>query len=193
MWIKQCRRLQSLLARYVAQEASPAERLIVHEHIRSCDRCRGGVRTQEAVRQLLRSRAAEALAQGVSPTWLPRPNRLGRQWTAAILGLILVPTTVVLLFAVMRGRSVSDARSWSAVGVISDDRCGADHHKDDAYTCIQDCIRKGAKYIFVSRGVTHLVNNQDFRGLAPLAAREVKLTGHIQKDGLVVSRLDPVN
>jgi hypothetical protein len=97
------------------------------------------------------------------------------------------------MFAVMRGRSVRQAGSLSATGVISDDRCGVDHHKDDVYTCIQDCIRKGAKYIFVSRGVTYVVSNQDFGGLARWAAREVKLTGHLQKDGLIVSRLDPVN
>jgi hypothetical protein len=109
------------------------------------------------------------------------------------LGLILVPTTLALLFAVIRGRPVSDARSLSATGVISDDRCGTGHHENDAYTCIQDCIRKGAKYIFVSQGVTYVVGNQDFGGLAQVAAREVKLTGHVEEKGLIVSRLEPVN
>jgi hypothetical protein len=193
MQITSCRQLQPVLERYLAQEASPEERLRVQEHIKCCHRCHDAVRAQEAVRQLLRRRAAEARAEGVAPPWTPRASRFSPPRTAAILGLILVPTVGLLLFAVMYDRSASGARSWSAVGVITDDRCGAGHHRDDASTCIRDCVRQGAKYVFVSRGVTYLVGNQDFRGLAPLAAQEVRLTGHIQKDAVIVSRLDPVN
>ena len=192
MRIKPCRQVRPLLERYLAQQGSPEEHRVVHEHIKSCDRCRTSVRAQEAVRQLLRSRATEARARGVSPTWRPRPGRLRGQRTVAVLGLILVPAAVVLLFAVLRGRSV-DAGSLNDTGVITDNWCGAGHHKDDAYICVQDCIRKGAQYVFVSRGVTYVVRNQDFVGLAQVATRQVKLTGHVQKDGLVVSRLEPVN
>src|SRR2546422_2362469 len=193
MPITPCGQLRPLLERYLARQGSPEEHRVVHEHIKSCDRCRTSVRAQEAVRRLLRSRAAEARAQGMSPTWRPRPGRLRGQRTAAMLGLILVPTTVVVLFVVIKGRSVSDAGSLSDIGVISDNWCGAGHHKDDPYTCVLDCIRKGAQYVFVSHGVTYVVRNQDFLGLAQVATRQVKLTGHVQKDGLVVSRLEPVN
>src|SRR3989441_13237972 len=171
MRIKPCRQLQPLLERYLAQQGAPEEHRVVREHIKSCDRCRTSVRAQEAVRQLLRSRATEARAQGLSPTWRPRPDRLRGQRTAAMLGLILVPTTVVVLFVMIRGRSVSDAGSLSDIGVISDNWCGAGAQKDDPYGCGLGCLRQGRENVFVSQGVTHGGRNQDFFWLEQLATR----------------------
>jgi hypothetical protein len=98
---------------------------------------------------------------------------------------------------VLTAFSVSAAdKTWT--GKISDSMCGASHAKMEHSSkklsdrdCTQACIKEGAKYVFVTKGQVHEINNQDFAALADHAGHTVKLTGEIDKDGkITVSKIE---
>lgn len=53
--------------------------------------------------------------------------------------------------------------------------------------CIQNCIKAGDKYVFVSKGKIHEIQNQDFADLEKHAGHPVKLTGTLGADGKSVT------
>ena len=58
--------------------------------------------------------------------------------------------------------------------------------------CIQNCIKAGEKYVFVSKGQIHQIQNQDFSELEKHAGHPVKLTGTLAPDGkaVIVSKVE---
>ena len=74
------------------------------------------------------------------------------------------------------------AQTW--VGEITASMCGKSHM--DA-KCVQNCIKAGEKYIFVSKGKIHEIQNQDFAELEKHAGHPVKLTGTLARDGKSVT------
>lgn len=74
------------------------------------------------------------------------------------------------------------AQTW--VGEITASMCGKSHM--DA-KCIQNCIKAGDKYVFVSKGKIHEIQNQDFAELEKHAGHPVKLTGTLGSDGKSVT------
>jgi hypothetical protein len=95
------------------------------------------------------------------------------------------------MFALVSAFSLSAAeQTWS--GKISDSMCGASHAKMEHSgkkmndrDCTQACIKEGAKYVFVTKGKVHEINNQDSTALADHAGHAVKLTGEMDKDGKI--------
>jgi hypothetical protein len=83
------------------------------------------------------------------------------------------------------------AQSWT--GKISDSDCGAKHksaaeHGGKAmsdHDCAVACVKNGGKYVFVTKGKTYPINNQDFGGLEEHAGHTVKLTGDMQSQGTI--------
>ena len=87
---------------------------------------------------------------------------------------------------------VSSLPIWAAqqtlTGEISDSMCGASHaamgemgkHPKD---CTAACVKGGAKYVFVSNGKVHGIQNQNFSTLAANAGAKVQVTGDVDKDG----------
>src|ERR1039458_7634357 len=81
------------------------------------------------------------------------------------------------------------AQTWT--GKISDSDCGAKHksaaeHGGKAmsdHDCAVACVKGGAKYVFVTGGKVHPINNQDFSGLEEHAGHTVELTGDLQSQG----------
>ena len=67
-----CDAVDALMTLYIDGEASHVERRAAEAHLSTCATCRTRVAAQAAVRRLVRTRAAEARAMGVSPPWRPR-------------------------------------------------------------------------------------------------------------------------
>ncbi|HUS05242.1 MAG TPA: hypothetical protein VMZ52_03030 [Bryobacteraceae bacterium] len=96
--------------------------------------------------------------------------------------------SLIALFVLWSG-SMFAAQTWT--GKISDSDCGAKHmsgaeHGGKAMSdrdCTIACVKKGGKYVFVSKGKVHPIKNQDFAGLEQHAGHTVKLTGDMQAQG----------
>ena len=90
--------------------------------------------------------------------------------------------------------AVAAPQTWT--GTMSDSMCGAKHMEGEhgmkisEKECTQMCVKKGAKYVFVSDGKVITIANQDFKGLAQRAGATVKLTGELKGDIVTVSKLE---
>ena len=74
------------------------------------------------------------------------------------------------------------AQTWT--GWISTSMCGMAHMDNK---CIQNCVKAGEKYVFVSKGKVLAIQNQDFGDLEKQAGHTVKLTGTLASDGKTVT------
>jgi len=89
----------------------------------------------------------------------------------------------------------TSAADKTLTGKISDSMCGASHAKMAAAhggtdrSCTLDCIKAGAKYVFVSGGKVYSIDNQDFADLQKDAGRTVRLTGDVNGDTVTVSKM----
>ena len=81
-------------------------------------------------------------------------------------------------------------QTWT--GQISTSMCGTAHMDSK---CIQNCVKAGEKYVFVSRGKVREIRNQDFGDLEKHAGDTVKLTGALGPDGktVTVSKIEMVS
>ncbi len=191
-----CTAVDALMTQYIDGEASDTDRRVVDAHLRACASCRTRVAAQTAVRRLVRTRAAEARAMGVSPVWRPRelagdpapaadwrlPRRAGWALTAAAVvlavgvGWLAQPATV------------------SATGMIVDSNCAERYRtggrmETDEHECTLLCVERGAEFVFVSNSIVHQIHNQDFPDLSRLAGAPVRLVGTVAGDGIAVSRV----
>ena len=73
-------------------------------------------------------------------------------------------------------------QTWT--GWISTSMCGTAHMDNK---CIQNCVKAGEKYVFVSKGKVREIQNQDFGDLEKHAGHTVKLTGTLGPDGKTVT------
>ena len=75
-------------------------------------------------------------------------------------------------------------------GKISDSNCkdkshSAAEHDGKKMTdadCVGVCVKKGAKYVFVSGGTVYQLSNQSSKQIASHAGQEVELTGELRGD-----------
>ena len=97
---------------------------------------------------------------------------------------------VALTVLIACGVSFSAEQTWS--GQISAGMCGTAHMNNK---CIQNCIKAGEKYVFVSKGKVREIQNQDFGDLEKHAGHTVKLTGTLGPDGktVTVSKVEMVS
>lgn len=110
-----------------------------------------------------------------------------KNWTVAL----------TLAMLVSAGSMLAGQRTETWTGKISDSSCGASH---DAMTehgkkgtdkdCTLMCVKKGAKYVFVTGGQVRPIANQDFKDLQQFAGDTVKLTGELKNDAITVSRIE---
>jgi hypothetical protein len=102
---------------------------------------------------------------------------------------------MLLVLAILcGGRCVAAEQSW--IGKISDSMCGAHHQgptsaKLSDADCTAACVKKGAKYVLVTRGKVYEIANQDFAGLPDHAGQSVTLTGEMTGDTIHVSQISP--
>jgi len=109
-----------------------------------------------------------------------------------LLAMLLLPGAMVIQAA---------EKTWT--GKISDSMCGASHKamipghqksgemsesagNDADRECTLACVKKGAKYVFVSQGKVFQISNQDLPALTEHAGHEVKLTGDLAADGKTI-------
>ncbi len=106
-------------------------------------------------------------------------------------------TVTLLLLSSLPGSAAE--QNWT--GQISDSMCGANHQamahggkKVDAREYTLECVKAGSQYVFVSKGKTYNIANQDFAGLKAHAGRRVRLTGEMSADGksLTASKIEMV-
>jgi hypothetical protein len=85
-------------------------------------------------------------------------------------------------------------QTWK--GTISDSNCKEKHpggeHDGKKMTdadCTGVCVKKGAKYVFVSDGKVYQIANQNSKQIATHAGHEVELTGTMKGDSITASTL----
>ena len=104
--------------------------------------------------------------------------------TLACLAAALVMNAIPALAAEMKGK-------------ISDSNCNATHADGEHGTkkttdakCVDMCVTKGAKYVFVGEGdKVYKIANQDFAGLKAHAGHEVTITGDAKDDTVTISKI----
>ena len=81
-------------------------------------------------------------------------------------------------------------QTWT--GQISTNMCGMAHMDSK---CVQNCIKAGEKYVFVSKGKISEIQNQNFGDLEKHAGHTVKLTGALGSNGktITVSKVEMVS
>lgn len=97
---------------------------------------------------------------------------------------------VALTVLIACGVSFAAEQTWT--GQISTSMCGTAHMGS---RCIQNCVKAGEKYVFVSKGKVREIRNQDFGDLEKHAGHTVKLTGTLGPDGktVTVSKVEMVS
>ncbi|HEY2904506.1 MAG TPA: hypothetical protein VGJ29_01320 [Vicinamibacterales bacterium] len=91
---------------------------------------------------------------------------------------------------------MADAGTWS--GQISDSACGAKHEaaaegeeKMPDGDCARTCVRGGSRYVLVAdNGTIYKIANQNFAELPANAGRSVKVTGDLEADSIMVTRVE---
>jgi hypothetical protein len=85
-------------------------------------------------------------------------------------------------------------QTWT--GKISDSNCKEKHaaaeHAGKPMTdaeCTRMCIKKGAKYVFVSDGKVYQLANQHSKTIASHAGQEVQLTGEMKGDTITATKI----
>jgi len=102
----------------------------------------------------------------------------------------LVVITVLLVISTCLGAE----HSWT--GKISDSMCGPQHKTEEHSAsklsdidCTVACARKGATYVFVTKGKVYKIENQDAAGVSKNAGQSVRLSGEMTNDSIRVSKI----
>jgi hypothetical protein len=110
----------------------------------------------------------------------------------SVVGLFVALAVVVSVSA--SAAQTAPEQTWK--GKISDSNCKDKHpageHDGKKMTdadCTNVCIKKGAKYVFVSDGKVYQIANQNSKQIAAHAGHEVELTGTMKGDTITASQL----
>ena len=89
------------------------------------------------------------------------------------------------------------AAEKTMTGVLSDSKCAGKHAKaehgsqtDSNHECATKCVAGGAKHVFVSKGKTYQIANQDYAGLKDHTGHKVALTGEAKGDSITISKIE---
>jgi nitrogen fixation protein FixH len=108
-----------------------------------------------------------------------------------LIGMVVAFGVVV---SVSVGAQKPGEQTWS--GKISDSNCNAKHpageHEGKKMTeadCTGVCVKKGAKYVFVSEGKVYQLANQSSKTIASHAGQDVQLTGQMKGDTITATKI----
>ena len=111
---------------------------------------------------------------------------------SSVVGLVVALAVVVSVSA--SAQQKPGEQTWK--GTISDSNCKEKHpageHDGKKMTdadCTGVCVKKGAKYVFVSDGKVYQIANQNSKQIATHAGHEVELTGTMKGDSITASTL----
>ena len=109
----------------------------------------------------------------------------------SVVGLIVALGVVVSVSAA--GQKPGE-QTWK--GKISDSNCNEKHpageHEGKKMTdadCTGICVKKGAKYVFVSDGKVFQIANQESKQIASHAGQQVELIGTMKGDTITATSL----
>lgn len=109
----------------------------------------------------------------------------------SVVGLIVALGVVVSASA---SAQKPGEHTWK--GKISDSNCKDKHpageHDGKKMTdadCTGICVKKGAKYVFVSEGKVYQLANQSSKQIASHAGQDVELTGVMKGETITASKL----
>jgi hypothetical protein len=108
--------------------------------------------------------------------------------------LIGIIVALGLVVPVSAAAQKAPEQTWT--GKISDSNCNEKHpageHDGKKMTdadCTKVCVKKGAKYVFVSEGKVYQLANQNSKTIATHAGQEVKLTGELKGDTITAKTM----
>jgi hypothetical protein len=108
-----------------------------------------------------------------------------------LMGIIVA---IGLVVPVSAAAQKAPEQTWT--GKISDSNCNEKHpageHDGKKMTdadCTKVCVKKGAKYVFVSEGKVYQLANQNSKTIATHAGQEVKLTGELKGDTITAKTM----
>ena len=108
-----------------------------------------------------------------------------------LIGMIVA--LVVVVSVSVAGQKPPE-QTWT--GKISDSMCKDKHpageHEGKKMTdadCTSVCVKKGAKYVFVSEGKVYQLANQSSKTIASHAGEQVQLTGEMKGDTITASKI----
>ena len=111
----------------------------------------------------------------------------------SVVGLIVALGVVVSASASAQPPKPGE-QTWK--GKISDSMCKETHpageHDGKKMTdadCVGVCLKKGAKYVFVSDGKVYQLANQGSKQIAAHAGQEVELTGVMKGESITASTM----
>jgi hypothetical protein len=106
---------------------------------------------------------------------------------------------VLIVVGVFAGFSIAARAEQTWKGAISDSNCNGKHqaseHDGKKMTdadCTAVCIKKGAKYVFVSEGNVFKIANQRSKAIARHAGQRVELTGTLESDTITAKTVQAV-
>ena len=101
---------------------------------------------------------------------------------------------LAVLVSVPAAAQKAPEQTWT--GKISDSNCKDTHpagehqgKKMSEADCTNVCVKKGAKYVFVSDGKVYQLANQNSKTIASHAGQEVKLTGTMKGDTISATKM----
>lgn len=108
----------------------------------------------------------------------------------------IIGTIVALAVLGSIPASAQGAREQKWTGRISDSMCKEKHpagehegKKMTDATCTDVCVKKGAKYVFVSEGKVYQLTNQSSKTIASHVGQDVLLVGELKGDTIAASRM----
>lgn len=108
--------------------------------------------------------------------------------------LIGIIVALGLVVSVSVAAQKAPEQTWT--GKISDSMCEDKHsageHEGKKMTdadCTRVCVKKGAKYVFVSEGKVYQLANQRSKTIASHAGQEVQLTGEMNGDTIKATKM----
>ena len=109
----------------------------------------------------------------------------------SVVGLFVA---LALVGSVSASAQTPPQQTWK--GTISDSNCKEKHpagehdgKKMTAADCTGICVKKGAKYVFVSDGKVYQIANQNSKQIAAHAGHDVELTGSMKGDTITATEL----
>lgn len=104
-----------------------------------------------------------------------------------VVMLFTLPLALTLSLPVFARTAAKHGRHYKQhayYGDISDSNCGAHHRMpNNARACTLGCVKNGAKYVFVTRGMVLVVENQKLPALQKFAGEHVRIMGTRSADG----------
>jgi hypothetical protein len=108
----------------------------------------------------------------------------------------VIAAIVVLAVAAAYSAAAQTGPEQTWKGAISDSNCNGKHEAEEHAgkkmtdaDCTVACVKKGAKYVFVSDGKVYKLANQNSKQIAAHAGQQVELTGTLKNDTISANKL----